>query len=86
VSFDATIVQLINEGLVNEFELEPALLTPEARFVEDLSMDSLDLLDMVLLLQNTLGVELREDKRIRQVRSLGNLYTLIATIKAEKVA
>lgn len=83
MNYDPHVVQVINDGLINEFELNPALLTPEARLVDDLRMDSLDLLDMILLLQNALGVELREDKRIREVRTLGDLYSLIALIKQE---
>lgn len=83
MSFDQHIVEVVNSSLVDEFELEPESLTPEARLVTDLGMDSLDLMDMVLLLQNAFGVELREEKRIRDVRTLADLYTLIALIKQE---
>ncbi len=83
MSFDQHIVQVVNASLVDEFEMEPEALKPEARLVTDLGMDSLDLMDMVLLLQNAFGVELREEKRIREVRTLADLYTLIGVIKQE---
>lgn len=83
MSFDPHIVEIVNEGLVTEFELDPAVLKPEARLVDDLGMDSLDLMDMVLLLQNTFGVQLREEKRIRDVRTLADVYSLIGVIKQE---
>jgi len=83
VSFDPHIAEIVNEGLVTEFELDPAVLKPEARLVDDLGMDSLDLMDMVLLLQNAFGVQLREEKRIRDVRTLADVYSLIGVIKQE---
>lgn len=83
MSFDPHIAEIVNEGLVTEFELDPAVLKPEARLVDDLGMDSLDLMDMVLLLQNAFGVQLREEKRIRDVRTLADVYMLIGVIKQE---
>ncbi|HEX73344.1 MAG TPA: acyl carrier protein, partial [Candidatus Hydrogenedentes bacterium] len=59
MSLDQNIVEVVNSHLVEEFELEPESLHPDAHLVDDLGMDSLDLVDMVLVLQNAFGVKLR---------------------------
>lgn len=83
MSVDGSIIEVVNSHLAEEFELEPDALRPDAQLVEDLGMDSLDLVDMVLVLQNAFGVKLREEPRVRQVRTLGDVYSLIASIKQE---
>lgn len=83
MSMDPNIVEVVNSHLVEEFELEQESLHPGAHLVDDLGMDSLDLVDMVLVLQNAFGVKLREEPRIRKVRTLGEVYSLIAAIKQE---
>jgi acyl carrier protein len=46
--------------LVNRFEVDRAEITPDVTF-EDLEMDSLFLVELLLVVQSELGVKLRED-------------------------
>ncbi len=50
------------------------------RFMEDLGAESMDLLNMVGMAEDTFGVELSEAK-IADVRSIQDLYDLINTVK-----
>ncbi len=74
------IIEIINKAFVEEFEIDPSQLTPEARLIEDLGLDSLDFVDMVVILQNSTSINVREEPRIRQVRTVGDLYSLLAEL------
>ena len=80
---DSEVVELINRSLASEFELDPGLMKPEAHLVENLGFDSLDFVDIVVVLQNAFGVTLREEPRVREVRTLGDLHRLIIDKKRE---
>jgi acyl carrier protein len=78
---DAEIIAIINESMIKEFELDPAAMCPEAHLVNDLEMDSLDFVDLVIVLQNAFGVTLRSDPAVREIRTLGDLHQLILAKK-----
>ena len=80
---DSQIVEVINRSLIEEFELDPAVMTPEANLVEGLGFDSLDFVDVVVVLQQAFGVTLREEPRVREVRTLGDLHQLVIEKKRE---
>jgi acyl carrier protein len=80
---EAEIIKIINESMVEEFELDPEAMVPEARLVEDLEMDSLDFVDLVIVLQNAFDVKLRDDPNVREIRTLGDLHTLILNKKIQ---
>lgn len=80
---DNEIVELINRNLVNEFELDPAVMKPEAHLIEGLGFDSLDFVDIVVVLQHAFGVTLREEPRVREVRTLGDLHRLVIDKRRE---
>ena len=80
---DNEVIELINRSLVDEFELDASLMKPDARLVEGLGFDSLDFVDIVVVLQQAFGVTLREDPRVREVRTLGDLQRLVIEKKRE---
>ena len=80
---DAELIKRINDCMVKEFELEPGIMTPDARLVEDMAMDSLDFVDLVVVLQNEFGVKLRNEPQVREIRTLGDLHKLVLAKKAE---
>ncbi len=57
---------------VKQLELDPAEITPESTF-ESLGIDSLDIVEMIMDLENELGVELEmEDEKIATFQELAN--------------
>jgi acyl carrier protein len=74
---DEQVIEIINQSLAEEFELDPDKMNPQAHLIEDLEFDSLDFVDMVVTLQKAFGVKLREEPRVREVRTLGDLHRLI---------
>jgi len=80
---DSEIIELVNQSLINEFELDPGAMTPDAHLIEGLVFDSLDFGDVVGVLQQAFGVTLREEPRVREVRTLGDLHRLVIEKKRE---
>lgn len=83
---DEAIRRKINEVLVEEFELEPDVIRPEATLYDDLGLDSLDSVDMVVALERAFDTKLKDEESIRKVRTVGDLYDLITGLKREKAA
>ena len=80
---DDEIIGIINDSMVKEFELDPEMMTPEAHLVQDLEMDSLDFVDLVVVLQEAFGIKLRNDPTVRQINTLGDLHELVLEKKKE---
>ena len=80
------IIETVNGIFQEVFELDAEKLTPEATLFDELGLDSLDAVDLVAGLQDKFGVSLRNDERVRAVRKLQDVYTLVATIQEEMSA
>lgn len=77
------IRDIANSALMEEFELEADVMRPEAHLFNDLGLDSLDAVDMVIVLEKAFGVKLRDEKAIREIRTLGDLYAFIESRQKE---
>ena len=78
------IVEAVNAVFEEAFEIEPERLTPDANVFLDLGLDSLDTVDLVVAIQKRFGVQVRDDARIRAIRTLADVYTFIETIRQEQ--
>lgn len=78
------IIDKTNRVFEEAFEIEPERLLPEANIFVDLGLDSLDIVDLVVALQNSFGVKIRNEERIREIRTLQDLYGFIASIRTGK--
>lgn len=70
------IIQRVNELMAKGFELKAEQLVPSSRLKEDLGLDSLDAVDMLVYLEETLGTRI-EGERLMHVKTLGDVYTLV---------
>ena len=77
------IIKLTNEALQKEFELPAEKLVPEATFQTDLGLDSLDAVDMVVVLEQKFGFTLRQGYDIRSMVTLNDLYNFIEKLARE---
>jgi len=77
------IVGIVNEVFEEYFEIERERLLPEANIFEDLELDSLDVVDLVVAMQEKFKVRIRDDERIRSIRTLGDVYEFVLRLKFE---
>ena len=71
----AEILKEISGALVEMFQLDPKIVTPEARLVEDLDLDSIDAVDMAAKLQELTGKRLSEED-LRGMRTLEDVVAV----------
>jgi acyl carrier protein len=75
------IIDRTNSVFEESFEIDPERLVPEAHIFTDLGLDSLDIVDLIVALQTSFGVKIRTDDKVREIRTLGDVYRFIADIK-----
>jgi acyl carrier protein len=71
------IIKIVNEALIKEFELDPEKVKPEAHFFQDLGLDSLDAVDMVIVLEQAFKVKMRANYEVGKIMTLEDLYNYI---------
>ncbi len=76
------IIDKINEVLAEEFEADIETIAPEAPLMETLDLDSLDLVDVVVLIENNFGIVLK-GQDFMEVRTFQDFYNLIIAKKQE---
>jgi acyl carrier protein len=80
---DKEIIDLINTTLVNEFELNMDNMVPGAVLKDDLGLDSLDRVDMVIVLEKAFSFKIREEEAIREIVTLGDIHNFVIKKKRE---
>ena len=72
------ITDKMNSLLVEEFEIAEERLTPEANLKDDLEIDSLDLVDIVVLIDQEFGFKPKAEE-LKNVKTLQDFYDYIET-------
>ncbi len=69
------IIDKVNGFLVDEFEIEEGLIKPEATW-KDIGIDSLDFVDIVVIVDSTFGIKLKGED-MADVRTIGSFYDFL---------
>ncbi|HET6540545.1 MAG TPA: acyl carrier protein [Chryseolinea sp.] len=56
-----TIIEKINDFLIDEFEVAPEKITSEANLRETLELDSLDYIDLVVVIESQFGFKVKPE-------------------------
>lgn len=80
------LIDAVNEIFVDSFEIPPEKIKPEAEIFADIGLDSLDVVDLVVAIQKRFNVQVRDDERVRSIRTMQNLYDYLASIQEEQAA
>lgn len=72
----ADIVEKVNEFLIDEFEIDAEKLVPEAQLKDDLGIESLDFVDIVVIIEKDFGFKVKRED-MADVSTLGSLYKYI---------
>ena len=70
------VVTIVNDFLIDEFELEEEQLTPEARMKEDLDIESLDFVDIAVIIEKEFGLKVTSEQMVK-IKKLEDLYNFI---------
>jgi len=74
------------EVLADEFELDPEQMTPEATLYDDLGLDSLDTVDMVVVLEKTFQIKLTDEAALRSIKTMDDLHHFLLKIKSANIS
>jgi acyl carrier protein len=73
----AEIIEKINGFLVEEFEIEPSAITPDAPLKETLELDSLDYVDLVVIIESNFGFKVKQED-FTTIHTFNDLYLYLA--------
>ena len=79
------IVEKINQFLVEEFEVEPSKITPEANLRDTLELDSLDYIDLVVVIESNFGFKVKPEDFI-SIATFQDFYDYVGRQVGEKVS
>jgi acyl carrier protein len=70
------IIGKINAFLIEEFELEEEQLVPSAQLKTDLGIDSLDFVDIIVIIEKNFGFKVKGEDMIN-VKTLQDFYDYV---------
>ena len=70
------IISKINEFLIEEFEVEENQIKPEANLMETLELDSLDLVDLVVIIEKNFGFKVKGEE-FADIKTFQNFYDYV---------
>ena len=79
------LIDRVNELMIQGFELPADKLVPSARLKDDLGLDSLDAVDMLVYIEERMGVKV-DGEKIRELRTLADVYVLASEAVPEEPA
>tara|TARA_B100000683_G_C12091437_1_gene391156 strand:- start:3 stop:260 length:258 start_codon:yes stop_codon:yes gene_type:complete len=79
----ADVIEKINHTFIENFEIEPEKLTKETKLFEDLELDSLDAVDMIVHMEQNLGIKV-DIQKFSTVRTLDDVYQMAYELYSEK--
>jgi len=75
----------VNEFLVEEFEVDPSKIQPEANLRETLDLDSLDYVDLVVVIESNFGFKVVGEDFVN-IHTFDNFYDYCYTKVSQKSA
>ncbi|MDD4142687.1 MAG: phosphopantetheine-binding protein [Bacteroidales bacterium] len=72
------VAEIVNKFLVDEIEIEESLLKEDALLKEDLGIDSLDFVDIVVIVERNFGFKIKPEE-MKDVKTLAQFYDYIMT-------
>jgi len=70
------IVKIINNFLIEEIEVDENLIQENALLKEDLGIDSLDFVDVVVIVEREFGFKIKAEE-MGNIKTLSDFYTYI---------
>ena len=70
------IIKTINRLLVEEIEIDEKQIIPSAELKNDLGIDSLDFVDLFVIIENNFGLKMKAEE-MAEVKTLQDFYNYV---------
>lgn len=70
------IIKKVDAFLIDEFEIDENQITPTANLKDDLEIESLDFVDIVVIIEKDFGFKVNSEEMV-DIRTLQDLYDYI---------
>ncbi|GAA8928067.1 hypothetical protein BTM233_11300 [Helicobacter pylori] len=81
-AFNTNLFEDIQAVIAEQLNVDAAQVTPEAEFVKDLGVDSLDVVELIMALEEKFGIEILDE----QVEKIVNVGDVVKYIEGNKLA
>ncbi|QLY24428.1 phosphopantetheine-binding protein [Bdellovibrio sp. KM01] len=81
--YSTQVVDIVNNILHEKFEVPKDALVPTANLKEDLQLDSLDFVDMFILLEQETGKN-PQNVDFMKIKNLGDIYQLVSELTVQE--
>lgn len=71
------IFEKIRELICEQFAVDPATITTDTNFLQDLSADSLDFVELVMNIEDTFRLPEIGEEEIRSIQTVGDLVEYV---------
>ncbi len=70
------VFDTVKELIAKQLKVDPAIITPDSRLVEDLNADSANVMVMIMDLEDNFGIVV-EDDQIMKMKTVGDVVSYI---------
>lgn len=70
------VIKIMNEFLIEEIEVDENVIAPDAHIKDDLEIDSLDFVDIVVIVEKAFGFKIKQEE-MANVAVLDDFYDYI---------
>lgn len=79
------VVEIVNDFLINEFEIDESKLVPEASLKDELGLESLDFVDIAVFVEENFGFKMKGEE-MGNVTRLDDFYDyILQSLNSNKV-
>jgi len=79
---EKSVEQRVREIIVEQMDVNPDQVTLDAKFIEDLGADSLDVVELVMALEEEFGSEI-PDEEAEKLLSVGDVIKYIEDLRSK---
>ncbi|WRB96710.1 acyl carrier protein [Helicobacter pylori] len=73
---DTNLFETIQAVIAEQLNIDASQVTPEAKFVKDLGVDSLDIVELIMALEERFGIEI-SDEQAEKIVNVGDVMRYI---------
>ncbi|MCQ2763370.1 acyl carrier protein [Helicobacter pylori] len=73
---DTNLFETIRAVIADQLNIDASQVTPEAKFVKDLGVDSLDIVELIMALEERFGIEI-PDEQAEKIVNVGDVMRYI---------